>query len=80
VLPITLAVLIALFLVQQRGTGAGGIGAIFGPVMLIWFSTLGLAGLANIALAPAILGALNPLQAVAFSWITAGSRLLPSAP
>jgi KUP system potassium uptake protein len=64
VLPITLTVLIALFLVQQRGTG--GIGAIFGPVMLIWFSTLGLAGLANIALAPGILGAFNPLQAVAF--------------
>jgi KUP system potassium uptake protein len=64
VLPITLTVLIALFLVQQRGTG--GIGAVFGPVMLIWFSTLGFAGLANIALAPGILGACNPLHALEF--------------
>ena len=64
VLPITLAVLIVLFLVQQRGTG--GIGAVFGPVMLLWFATLGIAGLTNIAAAPSILGAFNPMQALAF--------------
>lgn len=64
VLPITLIVLIALFLLQQRGTG--GIGALFGPVMLIWFSTLGLAGVMNITAEPQILIALNPVHALAF--------------
>ncbi|MEO5655133.1 MAG: potassium transporter Kup [Nitrosospira sp.] len=64
VLPITLIVLIALFMLQQRGTG--GIGTLFGPVTLIWFTTLGLAGLANIAVAPQILAAFNPVYAFAF--------------
>lgn len=64
VLPITLAVLIALFVLQQRGTG--GIGAMFGPITLIWFTTLGLVGLINITLAPQILVAFNPLHAVSF--------------
>jgi KUP system potassium uptake protein len=64
VLPITLVVLIALFLLQQHGTG--GIGAIFGPVMLVWFSTLGFIGIMNITAAPQILTALNPLHAFAF--------------
>lgn len=64
VVPIALAVLIALFLIQQRGTG--GIGAIFGPVTLIWFIALGATGLLNIAAAPHILTAFNPLHAMAF--------------
>jgi KUP system potassium uptake protein len=64
VLPVTLTVLIALFVLQQRGTG--GIGAMFGPITLIWFSTLGIAGLVNIGAAPQILSALNPLHAAAF--------------
>jgi KUP system potassium uptake protein len=64
VLPITLTVLIALFMLQQRGTG--GIGAMFGPVTLIWFATLGFAGLINIALAPQILTAFYPIHALAF--------------
>ncbi|MDN5835954.1 MAG: potassium transporter Kup [Nitrosospira sp.] len=64
VLPATLTILIALFLIQQRGTG--GIGAMFGPITLVWFSTLGLAGLANIGDAPQILAALNPSHAFAF--------------
>ncbi len=64
VLPITLIVLISLFLIQQRGTG--GIGAMFGPITLIWFITLGFLGLLNIAVAPEILQAFNPLFAVSF--------------
>ena len=64
VLPMTLAVLIALFVLQQRGTG--GIGVLFGPLTLIWFITLGLAGLVNITAAPQILTAFNPLHALAF--------------
>lgn len=64
VLPLTLTVLIALFVLQQRGTG--GIGVMFGPITLIWFSTLGIAGVANIGAAPEILAALNPVHAAAF--------------
>jgi KUP system potassium uptake protein len=64
VLPITVAVLIALFMLQQRGTG--GIGALFGPVMVIWFVSLGLVGLINIAGAPQIVAAFNPMYAFAF--------------
>ena len=64
VLPITLIVLIALFMLQQRGTG--GIGALFGPVMSLWFATLALAGLVNIMAAPQIVAALNPIHAIAF--------------
>src|SRR6185437_771163 len=64
VLPVTLAVLIMLFLLQQRGTG--GIGVMFGPITLVWFSTLGLVGLVNIGAAPQILMALNPLHAGVF--------------
>lgn len=64
VLPITLIVLISLFLIQQRGTG--GIGALFGPITLIWFVTLGFVGVINIAAAPEILRAFNPLLAFDF--------------
>jgi KUP system potassium uptake protein len=62
VLPITLAILVALFLVQRRGTEF--IGSIFGPVMLAWFLLLGILGLAEIARAPGVLVALNPLHAI----------------
>ena len=62
VLPITLAILLALFLVQRRGTEF--IGSIFGPVMLGWFLLLGLLGLAEITRAPAVLAALSPLHAL----------------
>ena len=64
VVPITVAVLIALFLVQSRGTGF--IGRIFGPVMLAWFAVIGLLGLRGIVGHPAILAALNPLAALGF--------------
>jgi KUP system potassium uptake protein len=64
VLPITLAILIALFVVQSRGTG--GIGAVFGPVMIVWFCTLAVLGGAHIADQPAVLGSVNPVHAVRF--------------
>ncbi len=64
VLPITLVVLVSLFLLQQHGTG--GIGALFGPVTLIWFITLGVSGIVHMSVAPQILQAFNPLHAVAF--------------
>jgi KUP system potassium uptake protein len=64
VIPVSLIVLVALFLFQRRGTS--GIGAVFGPVMSIWFVALAALGLVNIIAAPAILAALNPLAAISF--------------
>src|SRR6266849_550882 len=64
ILPITLAILVGLFLVQRRGTGF--IGGIFGPIMLVWFIVIGILGLRGIVLAPRILAAFNPLYALDF--------------
>ena len=64
VLPISVAVLIGLFAVQRFGTGL--VGKLFGPVILLWFGVLALTGVVEIARAPAILAALNPLEAFAF--------------
>jgi KUP system potassium uptake protein len=64
VVPITLIVLICLYAVQRKGTA--GIGKMFGPVMLLWFSVLALMGLYNIIRVPGILAAFNPLYAVNF--------------
>ena len=64
VIPITLIVLAILFVVQRHGTAL--VGAAFGPVMLIWFSTLALLGLINIVDHPAILAALNPWYGIEF--------------
>ncbi|MCZ6876146.1 MAG: potassium transporter Kup [bacterium] len=64
VIPITIAILFVLFVLQQRGTA--GIGAMFGPVTLLWFITLGLLGLAQIIRHPSVVAALNPLYAISF--------------
>jgi KUP system potassium uptake protein len=61
VVPIALAVLISLFLVQKWGTGA--VGKIFGPIVIIWFLMLAVSGIAHIIAQPQILTALNPLEA-----------------
>src|SRR6266480_1050107 len=62
VIPISLVLLLVLFLVQRRGTAA--VGGLFGPVMLVWFAVLALLGLWGIAQQPRILLALNPLYGV----------------
>jgi KUP system potassium uptake protein len=62
VLPLTLAVLIALFVLQRHGTGR--VGGYFGPIIIVWFSTIGLLGLVEIARNPAILKALDPGYAI----------------
>src|SRR6516225_5826413 len=62
VLPITLAILLALFAVQRIGTGP--LGALFGGIMLFWFATLGLGGLVQILQAPEVLAALDPMHAL----------------
>jgi KUP system potassium uptake protein len=64
VVPITIGILIGLFLFQRRGTG--GIGAVFGPVMLVWFGTLAVLGIGGIVRHPAVLAAVNPAYAVRF--------------
>ncbi len=64
VVPITLVILVGLFLVQSRG--AAFIGRIFGPVMLVWFVVLAALGIGGILQAPQILRAINPLAAVEF--------------
>jgi KUP system potassium uptake protein len=64
VLPITCALLIALFAVQSRGTGS--VGVFFGPVMIIWFSTLFVLGVHEIIQMPEILTALWPAHAIGY--------------
>ncbi|NPC57334.1 potassium transporter Kup [Caenimonas soli] len=64
VLPISIAVLIGLFAVQRFGTGL--VGKLFGPVIAMWFAVLAVTGIVEIAQQPAILAALDPLQALSF--------------
>lgn len=64
ILPITVVTLIVLFLFQRHGTGR--VGAIFGPVMLLWFVTLGVLGVVAITRYPTVLAAVNPWYAVDF--------------
>jgi KUP system potassium uptake protein len=64
VLPISVAIIVALFMVQRFGTGA--VGKLFGPIITVWFVVLGVMGVLQVVQLPGILAALNPLQAVAF--------------
>ncbi|MEO6152079.1 MAG: potassium transporter Kup [Croceibacterium sp.] len=64
VLPIAVIILIGLFLIQSRGTAQ--VGAIFGPVVVVYFATLAVLGVVNIAAHPDIVGIVNPLWAVRF--------------
>lgn len=71
ILPITLVVLFALFWAQSKGTAL--VGAFFGPIMLIWFGTLGVLGAISVMQNPMILHAMNPIYGFQFltthSWI-----------
>jgi KUP system potassium uptake protein len=64
VVPISAVVLTGLFAVQRSGTER--VGRVFGPVMLLWFTALGAAGLNQVIRRPAILGGLSPSYALAF--------------
>jgi KUP system potassium uptake protein len=64
VVPITLGILAALFFVQSRGTGK--VASFFGPIMLVWFAALAIAGAMHIADDPTVLTAINPLHCVSF--------------
>ncbi len=65
VVPMTLVILTALFMIQRRGTAA--VGLFFGPVMLCWFGVLALLGILEISHHPEVLTALNPAYAVNFA-------------
>jgi KUP system potassium uptake protein len=64
IVPVTFAILFTLFFFQKRGTG--GIGAVFGPVVLLWFGTIAVLGGREILRSPRILLALNPWYGVQF--------------
>ena len=64
VVPITVVILLLLFLVQKRGTA--GIGGVFGPVMVVWFSCIAVLGVVGIVQEPGVLKAINPWYAVDF--------------
>jgi KUP system potassium uptake protein len=64
VLPITIVILVFLFMFQRRGTA--GVGAVFGPVMVVWFTVLAVLGLRGILWEPSVLLALNPWYAIRF--------------
>jgi KUP system potassium uptake protein len=66
VVPLTLIILVALFLIQRKGTS--WIGRLFGPIMLLWFIVIGVLGILGIARAPAILAALSPVPAITYLW------------
>jgi KUP system potassium uptake protein len=62
VVPMSLAILVVLFMLQSRGTA--GVGRLFGPVMLVWFLVLGTMGIWQIAKHPSVLVALNPMYGI----------------
>ena len=64
VLPITIAIIIGLFLVQSRGTAS--VAAFFGPITLVWFAAIAAVGIAHIGSHPAVLLAFDPRHAVTF--------------
>jgi KUP system potassium uptake protein len=64
VVPITIAILVCLFVVQKRGTA--GIGAVFGPITLLWFLTIATLGVGQIVHYPAVLAAISPHHGVRF--------------
>ncbi len=65
VVPITMVIVIGLFLIQRRGTGA--VGAYFGPIILLWFVLLAVLGAVQIVEHPDVLRALNPVHALLFA-------------
>ncbi len=64
VIPIAVVILLALFFVQSRGTGA--VGKVFGPIMVMWFLTLAVLGLSKVWSEPGIIASVNPYYAVQY--------------
>ncbi len=74
VIPITLVILLGLFMVQKRGTG--GIGRFFGPITLVWFAVLAVLGVSQILRHPEILQAISPHHAVGFMLAFPGTTFI----
>lgn len=74
VIPIAIAILFGLFLVQSRGTKA--VGRVFGPVMVLWFGTLALLGLSKIIPDPGIIASVNPIYAIRYFTHESGKAFL----
>ncbi len=74
VLPISMVILVALFAVQSRGTGA--VAAFFGPIITVWFTALATGGIVNILAEPGILAAINPAHGASFLLNHGGAGLL----
>jgi KUP system potassium uptake protein len=64
VIPITVAIIVVLFAIQRFGTGS--VGRMFGPIMLVWFTTIAVLGIRGITMHPEVLEALSPTYAVDF--------------
>jgi KUP system potassium uptake protein len=64
VVPIAVAILVGLFAIQRQGTAR--VGAVFGPIMLVWFACIAVLGLRGVLLDPSILRAVSPLHAAGF--------------
>ncbi len=74
VIPITVSIIIGLFLIQSRGTAQ--IGRLFGPVMVLWFGVLAVLGIINAVQNPAVFGAINPSYALQFMQINGWTGFL----
>lgn len=64
IIPITLAIVVGLFMIQKKGSGL--IGEFFGPIMLIWFSTIAIGGGLQVIKHPYVLAAILPTEAIGF--------------
>jgi KUP system potassium uptake protein len=64
IVPTAVLILVALFAIQRKGTAR--LGSVFGPVMAVWFLSIGVLGAMEIARSPAVLAALEPIYAVRF--------------
>ena len=64
VLPLSVAIIVGIFVIQQFGTHR--VGGLFGPVMIVWFVTIGVLGISWVVREPAVLGALDPRHAVRY--------------
>jgi len=74
IVPIAIAILVGLFAIQARGTGA--LGKLFGPITVMWFLALAALGAVSIAQTPAVLAALDPRHALGFAWHSPGLTFL----
>jgi KUP system potassium uptake protein len=74
IIPLTIVILVGLFTIQRTGTGH--LGAVFGPIMMVWFITLGVLGVVNLVQFPKVIEAISPLYAARFlidnGWLAFG--------